>query len=176
MTGKASPAHCVRERLAGYWKLEVANALIVPLIVVALCSFAGAGAGWLTWLALVPVSALLLVGGLYWRGKLLALEGDKRALHKSLQLADRVQSLLLVLSLLAAALFVSALFAELPNVTNTDRWAAGVSGFLALLEYVNYYHRQLQHFDNRADFLRLLKGRGMRPAKMAVDLAAWRSD
>lgn len=38
---------------------------------------------------------------------------------------------------------------------------------LAGLEYVNYYHVQLQHFDNAADIKRLLSGRGFRPAHLA---------
>ena len=45
---------------------------------------------------------------------------------------------------------------------------------LGVLEYVNYYHVQLQHFDNMADWRRLLAGRGFRPAHMARDLATWR--
>ena len=50
-----------------------------------------------------------------------------------------------------------------------------MTSLLALAEYVNYYHRQLQHFDNWPDFRRLMTGKGFRPAKMAVDLAAWRA-
>jgi hypothetical protein len=46
---------------------------------------------------------------------------------------------------------------------------------LAALEYVNYYHRQLQYFDNMADLKHLLTGRGLKPAHMARDLAAWRA-
>ena len=134
------------------------------------------GAGWLTWLTFVPTAALLLVGGLYWRGKLHALEGDRAALYRSLLLADHAQKPLLILSLLAAALVGAELLLGLPGVTTTDHWAAGIIGALAVLEYVNYYHRQLQHFDNLADFKRLLTGRGLRPAKMAIDLAAWRGD
>jgi hypothetical protein len=42
---------------------------------------------------------------------------------------------------------------------------------LAVLEYVNYYHRQLQHFDNKADFRRMLAGKGFRQSWMARDLA-----
>jgi hypothetical protein len=39
-----------------------------------------------------------------------------------------------------------------------------------MLEYVNYYHRQLQHFDHAADWKRLLAGRGFRVSQMAADL------
>lgn len=176
MTEQSPSKSSVRKRLDGYWKLEVANAALIPAFVVAMCHMYGERAGWLTWLALVPAAALLLVGGLYWRGKLRALEGDKQALDAALRLADKAQWPTLILSLLSVTLVLTDLLSGLPDVTVTDRWAAGGSGFLALLEYVNYYHRQLQHFDNAADFKRLLTGRGLRPAKMAIDLAAWRGD
>ncbi|GAA5051075.1 hypothetical protein GCM10023208_10540 [Erythrobacter westpacificensis] len=176
MTRKPPSKSPVSKRLDGYWKLEVANAALIPAFVVAMSHIYGEGAGWLTWLALFPTAGLLLVGGLYWRGKLRALEGSERALDAALRLADKAQWPSLVLSLLSVSLVLADLLIGLPGVTGTDRWAAGGSGILALLEYVNYYHRQLQHFDNASDFKRLLTGRGMRPAKMAVDLAAWRGD
>ncbi|MDQ3080564.1 MAG: hypothetical protein M3R03_11290 [Pseudomonadota bacterium] len=59
-------------------------------------------------------------------------------------------------------------------------WTAGVIAaelltLLAGLEYVNYYHRQLQHFDNLADLKRLFSGRGFKPSHMARSLAARRN-
>jgi hypothetical protein len=45
---------------------------------------------------------------------------------------------------------------------------------LAMLEYINYYHRQLQHFDNAADLKRLLSGKGFKRSHMARELAAFR--
>ncbi len=62
------------------------------------------------------------------------------------------------------------------GVFNTG-WDQGVATFaavLALLEYVNYYHRQLQHFDHGPDFKRLLAGKGLRPSQMAKDLKDYR--
>jgi hypothetical protein len=58
-------------------------------------------------------------------------------------------------------------------------WSGAVIAALACsalgsLEYVNYYRVQLQHFDNLADFKRLLGGRGFRKAHLARDLAAFR--
>jgi hypothetical protein len=53
-----------------------------------------------------------------------------------------------------------------------DRIAATACAVLAALEYVNYYHRQLQHFDNWADFKRLIAGKGFRKSWMARDLDA----
>jgi len=57
-----------------------------------------------------------------------------------------------------------------------ERIVALVCLALAVLEYVNYYHIQLQHFDHAADWKRLLAGKGLRPSSMARDLARWRKD
>ncbi|MEN9392769.1 MAG: hypothetical protein RLZZ104_1112, partial [Pseudomonadota bacterium] len=59
-------------------------------------------------------------------------------------------------------------------------WSAGLAdrniatgcAVLAVLEYINYYHRQLQHFDNGEDFQRLLAGKGFRKSWMARDIEA----
>ena len=45
---------------------------------------------------------------------------------------------------------------------------------LALLEYVNYYHRQLMNFDRLSDFQRLLRTGRLRRAHMSRDLAVHR--
>jgi hypothetical protein len=55
-------------------------------------------------------------------------------------------------------------------VSLADTICASVAASVAILEYVNYYHRQLQHFDNVADFKRLITGKGFRPSQMARDL------
>ena len=60
------------------------------------------------------------------------------------------------------------------TIGTADRWAAAACATMAVLEYVNYYHRQIQHFDNKADFRRMLAGKGFRQSWMARDLAAVR--
>jgi hypothetical protein len=165
----------VIKRLSWYWQVEVANAALVPLAFVIFAFRFGDGLGWPTLAALLPVIGLLVVGGLYWRGKLLALKGDAKALEKALALADRCDRPLLALTLAALALVAAGFVLALPGSTSSDRWAVLVAALLAAAEYVNYYHRQLQHFDNWPDFRRLITGRGFRPAKLAVDLAAWRA-
>ncbi len=52
--------------------------------------------------------------------------------------------------------------------------AAFICSGLATLEYVNYFHVQLQYFDHAADIKRLMNGGGLRRAHMAKDLAAFR--
>ena len=165
----------VAKRLAWYWQVEVGNALLIPAFVVFAVRAYGDGVEWPTMVALLPVIGLLVIGGLYWRGKLNQLRGDASALDPALALADRAQRGLLVLTALALALGIGAFILTIPGSDAVNRWAALIASLLALAEYVNYYHRQLQHFDNWADFKRLLTGKGFRPAKMAVDLAAWRA-
>jgi hypothetical protein len=165
----------VAKRLSSYWQLEIANAVLVPAAFVIIPYQLGGGVGWPTFAALVPVIGLLIVGGLYWRGKLKALEGNRAVLDSALQIADRWDRALLILTLAALALAAAGFVLAIPGSTAADRWAVLVAALLAAAEYVNYYHRQLQHFDNWPDFQRLMKGRGFRPAKMAVDLAAWRA-
>lgn len=165
----------VIKRLTWYWQVEVANAALVPLAFVILAFQLGDGIGWPTLAALVPVCGLLVVGGLYWRGKLHQLQGKGASLDRALALADGCDRPLLVLTLLALVLAAAGFVWAIPGSTASDRWAVLIAAALALAEYVNYYHRQLQHFDNWPDFRRLITGRGFRPAKMALDLAAWRA-
>ncbi|MEE4316359.1 MAG: hypothetical protein V2I74_05190 [Erythrobacter sp.] len=169
------PTGRVAKRLSWYWQVEVANAVFVPLFLVALGLHMGGAVGWPTMLAMVPMCGLLVVGGLYWRGKLHAMRGNKAALDSALRLAHRFDRPLLLLSILACAIAVTGFVLPFPGSAEGDRWAATGAALLALAEYVNYYHRQLQHFDNWPDFRRLMAGKGFRPAKMAVDLAAWRA-
>ncbi|MFN4239642.1 MAG: hypothetical protein ACK4E5_03255 [Erythrobacter cryptus] len=165
----------VARRLAWYWQVELANAALVPLLLVAIGLHMGGAIGWPSLAAMVPMSGLLIVGGLYWRGKLRALQGQGAALDKALRLADRWDRPLLGLTGIACGLAGAGFIIPLPGGAAGDRWAASGAAMLALAEYVNYYHRQLQHFDNGADFSRLITGRGLRRAWLARDLAAWRA-
>jgi hypothetical protein len=76
---------------------------------------------------------------------------------------------------LAAASAVALDFALLSGSWTAQRIAAVSLMTLAALEYVNYYKIQLQHFDNWADFSRLIRGRGFRKSHMARDIALWRA-
>lgn len=165
----------VARRLAWYWQVEVANAAVLPALVVLMTLAYGDGPGWATLVTLPPVIGLLVIGGLYWRGKLHAMQAEGGALDTVLALADRMQRPLLVLTALALVIGIGGFVFPIPGSDAANRWAALIASLLALAEYVNYYHRQLQHFDNWPDFQHLITGKGFRPAKMAVDLAVWRA-
>ncbi|MEM9561677.1 MAG: hypothetical protein AAGA93_03600 [Actinomycetota bacterium] len=165
----------LQRRLSRYWRMELANAVIVPFALLLLAEVSGDGVGWLSVAALVPMVGLLIVGGWYWRAKWLQLGGDRRAIEPALRLADRAQRPLGVTSIAAAGLAALSWVVPALSVGRSDRIVASIAAALAAAEYVNYYHRQLQHVDRLADARRLVSGRGFRPAKLAVDLARHRT-
>ena len=165
----------LRDRLSGYWRLELANAVLLPAGMVFLVHTADSHIGWLSWCAFVPMCALLLVGGLYWRGKLKALGRRQAELVGALKLAGTLQGALLAASVGAFGAALASWAVPSLSVSLADRTIATVSATLAVLEYVNYYHRQLQHFDHGADFRRLVRGAGFRRSQMSVDLARYRA-
>jgi hypothetical protein len=161
----------LRRRLSGYWKMEALNVALAPFIAfyiakpddpleIAAMAFVFAG-----------VALLLVVGTLYWRGLLKRKLGDAAPLDRALRLADAAQPAARIwcwLAVAAAAALTIARGLSAPAI------AACVGSLLMVLEYVNYYKVQLQHFDNGADFKRLIGGRGFRRAHLARDLAAYR--
>ncbi len=158
--------------LDGYWKMEAGNVLFVPGLALAIGFPSGMIEALAIGLAIIATAGLLVVGTLFWRGVDRRLRfGDRGAAERALELADRVEKPLVVAGVGAVAATLVALFHKgwTPAVI-----AAALLSLLAALEYVNYYHRQLQHFDNRADFKRLLAGRGARTSHVARDLAALR--
>ncbi len=158
--------------LANYWKMEAANVVIVPAIAL---SFGfpqnGLEAGALG-LSIAASAGSLVVGAAYWRGVDRRVRSEDRgASAQALRLAD-------VLELPLLAVSAAAIAATLAGLVMLG-WTAALSAatvltLLAVLEYVNYYRRQLQHFDNAADFRRLLSGKGFRTSHMARDLGAYR--
>ncbi len=155
------------KRLDPYWKMEAANVLFVPLFVVAMSEAR------LGWIALVPLAAtmlLLVIGALYWRGKVRQLRGEGAGFPALLRRIAAWRRPALVLTLAGCATALAGWVMPGWVVGAADRYAATGCAMLAALEYVNYYHRQLQHFDNREDFRRLLVGKGFRKSWLARDL------
>ena len=123
-------------------------------------------------LAIVAVAGLLIVGTAFWRGVDRRVRfGDRRLAERALDLAERVEKPLIAASGLAIAATLVAFFT---NGWTASVIASAVLSLLAVLEYINYYQRQLQHFDNVADFKRLITGKGLKTSHMARDLAVRR--
>lgn len=124
-------------------------------------------------LAIAAASCFLLVGARYW----LALDrrlarADRSSLQKALAFADRVEVPFLLVTVSSAVWLVFALWL---HGWTSALIAAGLLTLLAGLEYVNYYHRQLQHFDQWSDFKRLVSTGRFRPSHMSRALAAYRA-
>ena len=169
-----APGSSVAKRLRWYWQMEAANAVIVPAAALGFVWWAGGAATAAFWVAAIACAMLLVIGALYWRAVLRQIQGASTAFDYWLPrlAAAELTSLLLVS---AAAIMVVLEFALSGGGWVATRVAAAFLTVLAGLEYVNYYKVQLQHFDNWADFRRLMSGRGFRRAHMARDIAAWRS-
>lgn len=158
-------------RLEPYWKMEAANAVMIPLAVVLLSK------GQLSWVSLVPMAAMVLllaIGALYWRAKVRQLKGQTKGWTSLLRGLARLQLPALILTVAGCIAALAGWIRADLALGMADRVAATVCAVLAALEYVNYYHRQLQHFDNKADFKRMLAGKGFRPSWLARDLAELR--
>lgn len=158
-------------RLEPYWKMEAGNIIGVPLIVLVLTK---GKIGWITMVPLAGTMFLLGIGAVYWRMKVRQLRGEEAREEAVLGWLARLQGPSLILCLAGIATSALGWIAPQFSIGQPDRIAASACALLAALEYVNYYHRQVQHFDNKADFKRMLTGKGFRPSWMARDLAAWR--
>ena len=166
----ASGRDKVRRRLDGSWKMELGNVLLMPAFLYYVTGGSWVPSPGLGAFCLVPMCGLLLVGGWCWRAKARAAAGDRSALPGALALARRAQMSLLLLTIAAAGASLTDLLVTPLAAGTGDRVLAALAAGLAVLEYVNYYHRQLQHFDNPADVRRLLRGEGFRESHLRADL------
>jgi hypothetical protein len=161
-------------RLGPYWQMELGNAVLVPGAAFGLILYFGASIGWPTVLAALVSAALLVIGALAWRMELASLEGKPQLARYWTPILARLQAPMLLLSLAACGAVIWRL-TTWGDLWGPDAIAAAVLAALAALEYINYYHIQLQHFDNAADFKRLLSGRGFRRAHLARAIYAWKA-
>ena len=123
--------------------------------------------------SMLATAIFLIVGALYWRGVDRRLKGlGQHALQKALAAADGLERPGLAATILAIVATIVVIVSEGFTATSI---AAALLTFLAVLEYVNYYRRQLQYFDNLADLRRLFTSGRLRRARLARDLEAFRA-
>ncbi len=163
----------VVHRLQRYWKIEALNVLLIPTITLLMVR----PRRWHEWLGiglgLTVCCALLAVGAYYWKA------ASERAMKQShriiafLPLADALQRPLAVLT---GALVATALLTL--TFSGAARGTVGtlILAVLAVLEFVNYYHFQLQYFDHQPDWLRLMRDKKLRQSHLSKDLASYRRD
>jgi len=132
----------------------------------------GDSLSWPLVLAMLACSLLLVIGALAWRMELEGLKGNSGYAERMLPGLARARLPALAL---AAASVPAAVFEQLRDGGwSPSAIATAVLAALAVLEYVNYYMVQLQHFDHLADFRRLVSGRGFHEAHLAKALRRWR--
>ena len=147
--------------------MEAGNVVLLPAILIFLSR---GNLGWVSAVCMVPMGLMLIIGAYYWRAKLKRLESRDYDFARAMGLIARLQWPVLGLTISACLLVAFAWARPGLFTSGWDQGAATFSAIMALLEYVNYYHRQLQHFDHTEDFQRLLRGNGLRPSQMAKDL------
>jgi len=164
----------VSRRLNAYWRMEGANVLFVPAIALFAVWHLEDQPTVAFGLAATAACALLVLGTLYWRAVWCRLNGRAAPFDYWIPFLARAEAasigLIGLASVAAAVDFWTASQAWTPA-----RIATLILLLLAVLEYVNYYQIQLQHFDNMADFRRMIAGKGFRRSQMARDIAKWRS-
>ncbi|MEI6418454.1 MAG: hypothetical protein WCO82_05245 [Sphingomonadales bacterium] len=161
----------LRKHLSSYWKMEAGNVLLMPglglLFLASQHDHADLAAG----LGLAACAWLLVIGAAAWRQSLALLDDDTRLANRLIGFCARAEWPALAL-LVAATL---ALGAAVAGTSWHPRTAVALIGtVLGWLEYVNYYHWQLQNFDSVIDMNRLRAGRGLRRAHMGRAVRAWR--
>lgn len=153
--------------------MEAANVVLIPALALGAVIWAGERVPPALIYALYPNMAMLAIGALYWRAALKRLQGDAKPMDYWLGWIAGLQRFVLVFLFLAFGAAMIDVWEG--GAVTTARIAIWALVILAIAEYINYYHVQLQHFDHAADFKRLLKGQGFRASHMARDLKAHRS-
>jgi hypothetical protein len=165
----------LKSRLNTYWQMEAFNAVIAIPIAILISISNRSPVGTIGLLSLSPAIMLLIVGALYWRGKYRQLLGETKSLHRALDFADSMEWPSRIGCFIVTVLCIVVWAFPSVSAGLGDRIMTTIGAALAVVEHVNYYHRQLQHFDHLPDLKRLFTGKGFRPAQMSVDLQKWRS-
>lgn len=171
MTPSSSPVR----RLTTYWKIEAFNVVLIPAVAVFLVLKSGGTISAALVLSGLACSFLLVIGTIVLRGMLQRACGDAKAVGHQVPLLLRLRWLAIGLCVAAAV----ALGVECINIgprLSTQFVMPAVLLVLAVLEYINYYHVQLQHFDHAADWQRLISGRGFRRSHLAREIERWRRE
>ena len=162
------------KRLKPYWMMEGANVVLLPLIAWFLITVVAEGQITIAVItAMLATSFLLVVGTFAWKMVVDGLEGNPTSEEQWTPWLDLARWPTMLLTLLALIATVAEAFSTLPRVS-ASLVGASLLCLLAILEFVNYYHVQLQHFDHADDFQRLLSGKGFRRSHLSKSIRAYR--
>lgn len=153
------------KRLRPYWKMEAANVVFVPAFTAFVVRETGGVLDWPLAVAGLACAALLIVGAAALRMELAEVERDTTLATRLLGFARAARGP-------GAVLCAAGVGAACWQLWRDGGWTPASIGTaalatLAVLEFVNYYAVQIQHFDHAADFRRLMSGRGFRPSHLA---------
>jgi hypothetical protein len=154
--------------------MEGANVVFVPFIAWLLITVVAEGQITIAVIAaMLATSFLLVVGTFAWKMVVDGLEGIPKSEVQWTPWLDLARWPALILTLLALIATVAEAFSTLPRFS-ASLIGASLLCLLAILEFVNYYHVQLQHFDHAEDFQRLLSGKGFRRSHLSKSIRAYR--
>ncbi len=161
-------------RLTPYWKMEAANIVLVPTVAALLVVKMSEAISIALMLAMAATAFLLLVGTIALRMYLQVVRGNRDFGTRVLPWLSAAQwpaLILVILSIIGAGfeLWIDGRFTASAITTM-------VLATLALLEYVNYFHVQLQNFDHKSDLKRLIMGGGLRESHLAKALRRFRKE
>jgi hypothetical protein len=162
------------KRLKPYWMMEGANVVLVPAIAWFLISVFAKGQITIAVLAaMLATSFLLVVGTFAWKMVVDGLEGNPKSEEQWTPWLDLCRWPALILIILAVIATVAEAISTLPRIS-ASLVGASLLCLLAILEFVNYYHVQLQHFDHAEDFQRFLSGKGFRRSHLSKSIRTYR--
>ncbi|TGE19299.1 hypothetical protein [Hymenobacter elongatus] len=158
------------KRLRWYQPAELLNAVLATgLTLYVLLEYRLADTYTLVF-GLLLMTFILYQGAYYWKLKLKSLAGTSTLKPDSVDrfaAFKRLNELMIGSGLLLLAVqFVSNGFSFRPE--NSAGWALAANGF-GILEYINYYHRQLM-IDNMYDVSYLLRNKRLKIASLRKDL------
>lgn len=158
------------KRLSMLANLEMGNVFAFP-VTVAVLHFSGKYTfSVLTISALIPTCVFLFIGSYFWYAKRAQLrrtpQNYKRKLSR-LSNWEQAKYLLLITPITICVVLVSHV-----EIRKADMYMTLFLWCLGFAEWINYYHRQLMYFDNKADFIRLIKGKGMQVPWLRRELIA----
>ena len=162
-------------RLTTYWKIEAGNAVFIPALAVYLVLKSGGTISTALVLSGLACSFLLVIGTIVLRMMLRKARGEANATEDRIPLLIWMRWPAIALCV-AAAVAIGAEWINGSPELSAQFVVPAVLLLLAVLEYINYYHIQLQHFDHARDWQRLVSGRGFRRSHLAREIERWKRE
>ena len=156
----------VESRLTYLWRVELIGALVWSLLVWLWWDRARLGMGTLAGLGLVVF--ILMQGSLYWYLKLRVVR-RRRLLSKPT--CVRLFKVLRTVNQIMLAISGGYYLVRTSGTIGSDLKVGIIFWVLAVLEYVNYFHRQLL-YDSTTEMRHVLRNRKLKISSLARDMAA----